>query len=257
VSASTFSGNTASHDGGAIDNGEGGSAGLTVSASTFSGNTASHDGGAIDNGEGGSAGLTVSASTFSANTANDGGAIDNAGNKGKGSLSLWASTLSGNEARHDGGAIDNGDSGSSSLSVWASTFSGNAANHDGNTIDNSDNGGASATWAVADIFNGSCDRPGGGWNDEGYNVGSDGTCLNAGKGDVGQRANQLGPLADNGGPTKTMVVLEGNPAVGLIPYGTEAVLNGRSVTLCPATDQRGVHSTSGQHCNAGAVQSPH
>jgi hypothetical protein len=51
-----------------------------------------------------------------------------------------------------------------------------------------------------------------------------------------------------------MLPLAGNPAVGAIPYNTTLVLNGRSVTMCPATDQRGVRSSAGQHCDAGAVQ---
>jgi hypothetical protein len=255
VSASKFSGNKAT-DGGAVDNGDSGSGGLTVSASTFSANTAASDGGAIDNGDRGSGTLSVLISTFSRNTASDGGAINNAGNQGKGSLSVSASTFSGNRASHDGGAIDNGDNGSGSLSLWASTLSGNVANHDGGAIDNGDNGGTSVTSVAADIFNGSCDRPAGTWNDGGHNVGSNQTCLNAGTGDVGQGAAQLGPLADNGGPTKTIMALQGNPAVGVIPYETTTLLNGSTVKLCPTTDQRGVHSAAGRPCNAGATQSP-
>jgi hypothetical protein len=255
VSASKFSGNKAT-DGGAVDNGDSGSGGLTVSASTFSANTAASDGGAIDNGDRGSGTLSVLISTFSRNTASDGGAINTAGNQGKGSLSVSASTFSGNRASHDGGAIDNGDNGSGSLSLWASTLSGNVANHDGGAIDNGDNGGTSVTSVAADIFNGSCDRPAGTWNDGGHNVGSNQTCLNAGTGDVGQGAAQLGPLADNGGPTKTIMALQGNPAVGVIPYETTTLLNGSTVKLCPTTDQRGVHSAAGRQCNAGATQSP-
>ena len=253
VAGSTFSRNTATVDGGAIDNGDRGSGGLTVATSTFSANTAS-DGGAIDNGDGGSGRLTVLGSTFSGNTASNGGAIDNAANKGKGSLSVSVSTLSGNIASHDGGAIDNGDRGSSSLSLWASTLSGNRAKHDGNTIDNGDGGGTSTVSAAGDIFNGTCDRPGGTWDDAGYNVGNSVTCSSNGKGDVDQGANQLAALANNGGRTMTMLALADSPAIGVIPYETTVTLNGITVKLCPATDERGVHSTPGNHCNAGAVQ---
>jgi hypothetical protein len=53
-----------------------------------------------------------------------------------------------------------------------------------------------------------------------------------------------------------MLPLAGNPALGVVPLNTNVKLNGRSVTLCPTIDQRGVHSAAGKACNAGAVQSP-
>jgi len=49
----------------------------------------------------------------------------------------------------------------------------------------------------------------------------------------------LGPLQDNGGPTHTMALLEGSPAIG-------------SGTDCPETDQRGVARDNG--CDVGAYQ---
>jgi len=53
---------------------------------------------------------------------------------------------------------------------------------------------------------------------------------------------ELGPLADNGGPTMTSVPQSGSPAIGL---GTN----------CPATDQRGdTRDTS--TCSAGAAEAP-
>lgn len=117
------------------------------------------------------------------------------------------------------------------------------------------NGGTGIVWAAADIFNGPCAAKGT-WNDEGYNVGADASCLKAGTGDVSHGAGLLGPLAHNGGPTETMVPLTGNPAIGVVPLNTHVLLNGRSVKLCPTIDQRGVHSPASKDCNAGAVQSP-
>ncbi|MEG2076303.1 MAG: hypothetical protein RRY34_07345, partial [Victivallaceae bacterium] len=70
ISGSTLSTNTA-HDGGAIYNSEN----VTIIGSTFSGNAASGNGGAIYNGGIG----TISGSTFSDNTALIGGAIYNTG----------------------------------------------------------------------------------------------------------------------------------------------------------------------------------
>jgi hypothetical protein len=274
VSTSTFLANTAAGgDGGAIDNADySGNGTVVVSGSTFLANTAGGiigpgDGGAIANAGSNVTGfatsdgtVVVSGSTFWANAAtNDGGAISNGG-QGKGTLSVSTSTFLANTATallggHGGGAIANGyyQGGKGTLSVSASTFSGGSATN-GGIIDNGDNASTGTVWAAADIFNGACYNVAGTWDDEGQNIGANGTCLSAGTGDVSRGAGALAPLAGNGGPTMTMVPLEGNPAVGSLRYKTTAKLNGRTVVLCPAMDQRGVRTASGQHCNAGAVQ---
>ena len=268
VSASVFSGNSA-HYGGAISHGAGTG---TVSTSMFSGNIAGY-GGAICNGWTGSGTFSVSGSTFSANRANSlGGAIDNGNDIGSGfssTLSVSASTFSGNSATGNanapdsfpggqpglmmgyGGAIDNEHTGT--LAVSGSTFASNSAKNGGGSINNFD-----IFSVAADIFNGPCDEAGGEtWNDEGYNVGADASCLSGGTGDVSHGAGLLGPLAHNGGPTETMLPLGANPALGVVPLNTTVKLNGLSVTLCPTTDQRGDQSISGQACDAGAVQVAH
>jgi hypothetical protein len=247
VSDSTFHNNTA-FDGGAIDNGDGGNGTLTVSDSTFDNNAVAvaGDGGAIDNGDGGNGTLTVSDSTFDNNAASDagdGGAINDCA----GTLSVSDSTFASNTA-DDGGAIDNGDHCSGTLTVSDSTFASNTATRDGGAIDNGDFSGTGSAEMAADIFAGSCSRFGGSWTDLGYNVGSDTTCQNGGTGDAvsASLASELGPLANNGGPTQTMALLAGNPAAGLIPNG--------SGLLCPLVDQTGAASPSGAPCNAGALQ---
>jgi hypothetical protein len=53
----------------------------------------------------------------------------------------------------------------------------------------------------------------------------------------------LGPLADNGGPTKTMALGEGSSAIDLVP-----------VDACPAVDQRGVTRPQRNACDAGAFE---
>ena len=53
----------------------------------------------------------------------------------------------------------------------------------------------------------------------------------------------LGPLANNGGQTQTMLPQAGSPA---IDAGNDA--------NCPATDQRGVSRPQGVHCDIGAVE---
>jgi predicted outer membrane repeat protein len=54
---------------------------------------------------------------------------------------------------------------------------------------------------------------------------------------------QLGPLADNGGGTKTMALPNASPAVGA----------GNNAT-CPAADQRGVARPQGASCDIGAFE---
>ena len=236
---------------------------MTVTASTFSGNTATGDGGAIDSGNGGGGSVTVTGSTFSGNTAHNGGAINSGQNAGGGSVTVTASTFTHNAAVPletsigHGGAIDSGGSfGAGSVTVTASTFSGNTANGNGGTIDGGDEGGGGTVAVAGDVFDGSCDQAGGTWADGGYNAGSDSTCFNGGTGNVNagsSAALSLGPLASNGGPTQTIVPLAGSPVTGLIPDPTTVTLGGQ-VQLCPATDQRGYVSAAGTNCDAGAVQ---
>lgn len=61
---------------------------------------------------------------------------------------------------------------------------------------------------------------------------------------------QLDPagLADNGGPTTTLALLSGSPAVDAIPAGS----NGCGTTL--TTDQRGVQRPQGAGCDIGAFE---
>jgi hypothetical protein len=59
--------------------------------------------------------------------------------------------------------------------------------------------------------------------------------------------SRLGPLARNGGPTQTMALRAGSPAIDLIrPTGQG----------CAATDQRGAARPIGGRCDAGAYEAP-
>jgi hypothetical protein len=64
---------------------------------------------------------------------------------------------------------------------------------------------------------------------DGYNLSDDDTCGFVGPGDRNKTDAMLGPLADNGGPTRTRAPRPGSP---LIDAGTDA--------FCPASDQRGL-----------------
>jgi predicted outer membrane repeat protein len=259
VTASTFTGNTASGDGGAINSGfAGGGGSVQVTASTFTGNTAAA-GGAISSGDSGAGTVTVTASTFVGNTAADGGAIDS-GDGGAGSVTVTASTFAGNTATYDGGAIDSGDFGKpgGTVTVTASTFAGNTA-ADGGAIDSGDNGGGGTVQVAGDLFDGSCARPGGTWTDGGYSAGTDTTCFastpqTGDKSDPAVGSDLQAALTGNGGPTQTIEPTTGNPAIGLITDPATVTLGGSQVTLCPAVDQRGYASAAGAKCDAGAVQ---
>ena len=115
-------------------------------------------------------------------------------------------------------------------------------------------------WAAADIFSGSCAQAAGAWNDEGYNVGSDASCLSAPPASTDTDsagaglASLLGPLANNGGPTETILPLPSNPALALVPErhaGQPGRHHGR-----PLPDDRPARGSSepGQACDAGSVQ---
>ena len=79
--------------------------------------------------------------------------------------------------------------------------------------------------------------------DGGNNISSDGTCKFTAPSSLNNTDPRLAPLADNGGPTKTMALLEDSPAVDT-----------GSLTDCPATDQRGVPRPVGARCDIGAFE---
>lgn len=56
---------------------------------------------------------------------------------------------------------------------------------------------------------------------------------------------KLGPLGDYGGPTLSVPLLQGSPAI-----------DAGSATVCPATDQRGVARPFGSYCDVGAFEAP-
>ncbi len=75
----------------------------------------------------------------------------------------------------------------------------------------------------------------------GHNLASDGTCnLNA-TGDQPNTAADLGPLADNGGPTQTHALNAGSAAI-----------DAADSAACPATDQRGVARDAA--CDIGSYE---
>jgi hypothetical protein len=202
VTNSTLSSNSAYYGGGIRNEGM-----MSVTNSTLSSNSGINVGtgygGGIDN----DGTLSVTNSTFSGNRALIGGGILNGG----GTASVTNSTFSGNRAFMGGGI-----SGSSTLSITNSTLSGNSAYDGGGmygtvTAKNVIVAGNTAGNQAPDVF--------GPLDSQGHNLIGDGT---GGSGYdptdlVGTSAfpidPKLGPLQDNGGPTQTMALLPGSPAI--------------------------------------------
>ncbi len=231
--------------GGAIAN-NGGT--LVISDSTMSGNSAGIDGGAIENGGGAGGGVgtvTISDSTVSDNTASgNGGGIENGG-----TLTVSDSTISGNSDTGGGGAIFTI---GGTVNVSHSTLSGNKneETYYGIIQDNCCTVNLTST-IVANSTGSDC----AGFvavpvTDYGYNLADDNSCSFSpvNHSISGSTTVDLGPLANNGGLTETLLPAATSSAVGVIPTGT--TLNG--VQVCPRVDQRGVASVG--NCTIGAVE---
>jgi predicted outer membrane repeat protein len=244
---STFSGNTATDGGGAIEHQDGGT--LNVTGSTFSANSTKGLGGGIE--ADGDTTAIVTDSTFSGNTAKEGGGgIESAG---FGTLDITDSTLSENTATDgDGGGIRNDSEAAATPTLTYTTLSGNTAPvGDGGGIFTFDATTTLLATLVANSGTGlDCATSFGTTTDGGYNLDDDGSCGFSATNHSHSHSTtlDLGPLANNGGPTKTILPGDTSSAVGVIPPGT--ILNG--VEICPRVDQRGVASTG--DCSAGAVE---
>jgi CSLREA domain-containing protein len=241
----TVSGNTAGNEGGGIH----ATTSATLTRSTVSGNRAEVDGGGI---WGSSATLTNS--TVSGNSAggNAGGILTNtatlnrctvsgnsAGATGGGILAptatLTNTTVSGNSAANEAGGIW-----ATAAALVNCTIAENSAGIGGGLFHNP--GGIFSvknTIVALNVVNFSGSGPdlSGGFTDGGHNLigifsGSTGIINGINGNIVGTLANsidpKLGPLANNGGPTKTHALLAGSLA---IDHGDNAG--------APATDQRG------------------
>ncbi|MEP7338915.1 MAG: putative Ig domain-containing protein [Acidobacteriota bacterium] len=173
--------------------------------------------------------FAVENSTVSGNTAetNGGGLYF----KGQMNARITDSTLTGNDALFDGGALYDGpiftnDNSLPLIELRRNIIAGNGARDCGYTI---------GDYSL----------------DYGYNLlGSTchGAFLSPTSTIVAASALGLGPLADNGGPTKTHLPSAISPARNMIPVG----VNGCGSN--PATDQRGVPRPQGAKCDIGAVE---
>jgi hypothetical protein len=90
---------------------------------------------------------------------------------------------------------------------------------------------------------------GGTITDDGYNMADDATCAFSAAGSANSVSNlNLGPIGDNGGPTRTIALLVPSAAIDRIPAGT----NGCGTTQ--VDDQRGVSRPQDGRCDIGAFE---
>jgi beta-lactam-binding protein with PASTA domain len=88
---------------------------------------------------------------------------------------------------------------------------------------------------------------------DGYNIDDDGTCNLTQPTDQSNVANAgtyLGPLQNNGGPTRTIALLPGSSAIDAIPASACTDVSGKPL----ATDQRGIGRPVGAGCDIGAYE---
>jgi predicted outer membrane repeat protein len=245
VTKCTFSGNSAQNGvvgGGAIFGG----GLLSVTKSTFSGNNSVVGGGITIGGD-----ASVTKSTFSGNSAVLGGGIYlDASDK----ANVTNSTFSGNSATEAGGGIYKKVQ-SGSLTVTNSTFSGNTASNFGGALFGENVISLNSTILANSTSGGNC---AGMIADGGYNISDDSSCnfAKTGTANNGDSVNPLlaAGLDDNGGPTQTIALLQGSPAIDAIPLAN--CTDQSSPPIAITADQRGMPRPDGQEsvCDIGAYE---
>ena len=186
--------------------------------------------------------LTVSQSTIAGNHVSRryGGGIAN-----NGTSMLYDSTVSGNQAVGLGGGIANW----AALSLDHCTVLGNTATTGSAMFVHVDG----SVVARGTIVEGTCERDGLSTS-LGANVESPlDTCgfdQSSDLVDVSPQTLNLGPLADNGGPTQTHALLPGSIAIDRIPTSMCLDADGQPLT----TDQRGVARPQALACDVGAFE---
>jgi predicted outer membrane repeat protein len=217
---STVSDNVSSANGGGISAGT-----ATLTNSTVSGNAVAGNGG----------GISATTATLTGSTVYDNSAGGNGGGISATTATLTNSTVAGNSALTSGGGIATG-----SGALLNCTVAENTAHTGGGVFHPTGTLTVRNTIIALNLtdFTGSGADVSGTFASGGHNLIGDGTggtgFTNGTSGDiVGTSAvpidPKLGPLANNGGRTKTMALLAGSPA---IDHGDNAGL--------PSTDQRGV-----------------
>jgi hypothetical protein len=264
--------NQAAQGGGIEDSG----GSLTLTNTTVTSNHATLEGGGVYDGSPDP--LTITGSTISHNASGEGGGIYA---RNSGTVTITDSTIDGNSASTAGGGayflqrdatITNStitgntttaSSGSPAgggldiagaadapavLALLNATIDANSTPHGtgGNLYTDTYSTVNSENSIVADgaaSTSPNCAGPGT-LNSQGHNLESGTDCHFATAGDLHTKQTLLGPLQENGGPTRTQAFsLPGSPA-----------LDAAHTTDCPTTDQRGVTRPQGTACDIGALE---
>ncbi len=202
----------------------------------------------------------------------DSGAIANIGAPATGStpdlpahLIVENSTVTGNDARLVGGIFSWNDP-NNTVAISNSTIANNTAEDEPGGVARGPGGGlgsAAGTIEVEDsILTGNsevtggvttptnCSTSGGTIVSLGYNLESGTDCGFLSRGDLHGTDPMLGPLAANGGPTNTLALLSGSPAINAgNPAGCRE-LDGTPITV----DQRGIARPQGPRCDIGPFE---
>lgn len=211
---------------------------LAITQSTLAENRAAYGGGIFSTGTEESTELTIVESTLSTNRASQhGGGLWSS----SAVVQIRNSTLSANHAGLTGGGVYLN---LGPLDIHFTTFSDNVAEQY-NSIARSGEPDAEvivrASVFAGESVNGHCMS----LSTNGYNLSIDETCVGEGTGDLAETDPQLGPLADNGGPTWTH-----------LPGAESPVLDSVPGAQCFAVDQRGETRPTGPgvFCDRGAVE---
>ena len=227
ISSSVITGNSVSGSssyGGGIQNDT--SAILTISNTTISGNSSANHAAGINN----DGTISITSSTISGNTAaNSGGGFVNFG-----TLSIFNSTIFGNTATlGSGGGIFN----NTALNITNTTIASNSAVSGGGILGN----GGSLNIANTIIANSTSGGDYAGSGTIGTNLNNlveDGSIIDSSSTPTGSGNISgdpvLGTLQNNGGPTQTLALLSGSPAIAA---GDATISNAAPVN---SLDQRGV-----------------
>lgn len=214
INSSTFVDNNADDgDGGAIDTSDTGSA-ITATDSTFRGNFAGGDGGALSAEDD----VSATGSTFVGNQAEEGAALDAGG-----SATLVNSTVTGNTGEFDIVDGTGDETGVGDVTLIYVTIADNIVEEaDEGAVDSDEDGVLTAfATTISGTSTGTNCEPGDFSSVvSSYSRSDDGSCGFTGTGDVENAgAPGLGALADNGGPTETMLPQSGSPLIDAIPEG--------------------------------------
>jgi hypothetical protein len=222
-------------------------AALTATNTTLSGNMAYYGGGIYSF----SSEVGLVNSTVSGNTSMyDGGGI----RADSGTLTLINATLSDNRASLDysrGGGINTG----ADVTLVNTTLSGNSASAGGGLYYDGDYAVSVRNTIMTNSIGGNCAAYSAPTSDLvtplGENLVDDDSCDGiAETAATGDGGINLGPLADNGGPTQTHALLPNSVAIDAVPWGDCTLPDGTAL----ATDQRGVMRPQGDACDVGAVE---